>query len=49
MFTMSHELRQFLPRFCEKFGDTSVAMDLKGNTSSLDGWKCSRLIYLKIC
>ena len=32
-----------------KFGDTGVPMVLKGSNSSIVGWKCSRLIYLKIC
>ena len=45
---MSHELSQFL--FCyQHFDVTGVPTLLKGNDSSLVDWKCSRLIYLKIC
>ena len=55
LLTMNHKLRQSLfcyqhwSRFWEKFGDTGVPMVLQGSTSSLVGWKCSRIIYLKIC
>ena len=55
LLTMSHKLRQclfcyqHLSRFWENFGGTGILMALKSNTSSIVGWKCSRLIYLKIC
>ena len=39
----------YVTRFWENFVDTGVPMVFKGSISSLVGWKCSRLIYLKIC